>query len=325
MYRVYPPWLSVLLVLFALVGLLSNIVVIVTIFKSRFLHDVTHYLILNLAVSDGLCCFMFGLEMFMDLLNYPNNRTGPIAEILYCRLVHGNYLFQSFAYVSAYNLVTISLERYVGIVKPLRYVKVCHKSNIRCAVCLAWMLGFCAYTVHLFGLIYDPSEATFAKRCRLFHDWQWHFVPFVGGFVIPLLTMMWAYSRIVKALKESALRQQVSHQARATQEATKRVVHMMLLVTVAYVILYIPTQPAYMIIVSIKLGHFELTPLGILLTDLISKLPVLLNSFINPFIYAFKYKKFRKGLREILCGRQRNGLVHAGGKKSEQSIHTVDI
>ncbi|XP_022105887.1 prolactin-releasing peptide receptor-like [Acanthaster planci] len=305
----YPSWLSTLFLLFAVVGFLSNILVSITILKCQFLHDVTHYLILNLAVSDSLCCFMFGLEMFLDLLQYPNNDTSGIAEKLYCRLIHGNYLFQSFAYISAYNLVIISLERYVGIVHPLHYVQICSKVNITGALVLAWLLGFCAYTVHLFGVVYDPSKATYLSRCWLEHDWRWHFVPFVGGFIIPLITMIWAYTRIIQTLKQSALAQDVSLQVTEMREATRRTVYLMLTVTIAYMILYIPTQPAYMVIVNVKLGIFELSPLGMLLTDLASKLPVFLNSFINPFIYAFKYKKFRNGLRGVLCTPRRNGAV----------------
>ena len=154
----YPTWLSSLLLLFAFVGFLSNILVSVTILKSRFLQDVTHYLILNLAVSDSLCCFMFGLDMFLDLLHYPKTDTSKFARKLYCRLFYGNYLFQSFAYVSAYNLVIISLERYIGIVHPLRYVQICSKANIRGAVLTAWLLGFCAYMIHLFGFVYENSS-----------------------------------------------------------------------------------------------------------------------------------------------------------------------
>ncbi|XP_038072012.1 prolactin-releasing peptide receptor-like [Patiria miniata] len=306
--QAYPSWLSVLLLLIAVVGFLSNVLVIVNIFKSRFLHDVTHYLILNLAVSDGLCCFIFGLEMFMDLLNYPNNRTGGIAEILYCRLINGNYVFQSFAFISAYNLVIISLERYIGIVKPLRYVQICNKAHTWLAIFLSWVLGSCVYLLHLIGVQYLESETEFNIRCRNKHPWQWHFLSFTVGFVAPLLIMIWAYSRIIKALKQSALNQAVSAQAAETREATKRVVHLMLIVTITYAVLYVPTQPVYIIIVSVNQQDFEQLPLGILLTDILTKLPVLLNSIANPFIYAFKYKKFRKGMRDLMCRCAKNTI-----------------
>ncbi|XP_038072022.1 galanin receptor 2b-like [Patiria miniata] len=299
--QLYPSWLTVLFLLLALIGFLSNILVIVTIFKSRFLHDVTHYLILNLAVSDGLCCLMFGLEMFMDLLNYPNNHTGQIAQVIYCRLIQGNYLFQSFAYISAYNLVIISLERYVGIVKPLRYVQICSKANIGSAIFLSWVLGFCVYTIHIIAVQYLESETEFSDRCQLIHPWQWHFVPFTVGFVAPLVIMIWAYTRIIKALKQSALNQVVSAQAAESREATKRVVNLMLIVTITYAVLYIPTQPAYIFLTTTSEENFERTTLGVILTGVLTKLPVLLNSVANPFIYAFKYKKFRKGMRDLMC------------------------
>ena len=298
----YPTWLSILLLLVGTVGFLSNILVCVTILKARFLHDVTHYLILNLAISDGLCCLSFGADMFMDLLQYPNNNTGEFAEVLHCRLIYGNYLFQSFAYTSAYNLVIISLERYIGIVTPLKYVRLCTKVNTCMAIIFAWVLGFCAYLVHLIGVQYSNACLVYRhNRCKLVHDWEWHFVPFIAGFVVPLVVMFWAYFQIIKALKQSSNTQNVSAQVRESLEAKKRVVHLMLIVTVTYIILYIPTQPLYMIIVTIKMNSFEVSPLGILLTDVFSKLPVLLNSVVNPFIYAFKYKKFRKGVRETMC------------------------
>ena len=192
----YPQWLSSLLLLIATTGFLSNILVCATILKTKFLRDLTHYLILNLAVSDGLCCLMFGLEMFMDLLQYPSNDTCEAAQTLYCHLIYGNYLFQSFAYVSAYNLVIISLERYVGIVLPLRYKQICSKGSIWKAILLAWTLGFCAYLVHLISMQYDNlGGQAYTDRCKLVHDWQWHFVPFVAGFILPLITMIWAYAR----------------------------------------------------------------------------------------------------------------------------------
>ncbi len=299
---IYPSWLSIVLLLAATIGFLSNILVCVTILKANCLHDVTHYLILNLAISDGLCCVVFIIDSLMDLLEYPHTDTDKFAEMLHCHLIYGNYLFQSFAYISAYSLVIISLERYVGIVTPLKYVRVCTKRNICLGVFLAWGLGFCTYLLHMIGVRYSKVGDVYAHvRCKLVHDWQWHFVPFIVGFLAPLLIMFWAYFQIYKALKEGLANQAVPAQVRESQEAKKRVIHLMLLVTITYVTLYIPSQPAYMVIVTVDLNTFEVSPLGILLTDLVTKLPVLLNSVVNPLIYAFKYKKFRRAIRETIC------------------------
>ena len=306
----YSPWLTYLLLFIAVIGFLSNILVSVTIVKVKLLQDITHYLILNLAISDGLCCFMLGLEMFTHLLTYPDNGTSEFAQRLYCRLIYGHYMFQSFAYISAYNLVLISFERYISIVTPFRYDSMCTPVKVGLAVFIAWVLGFCMYTIHLIGVRYYPSGEVLWDRCKLEHDWEWHFVPFVLGFILPLLSMIWSYTHIIKALKQSTEDQQHgSLQAQESREATKRVVHLMLIVSVTYAILYIPTQPAYMVIVTINTGYFEFSVLGLLLTDLTSKLPVLLNSSVNPFIYAFKYKKFRKAVRQIVCRCDPNAVT----------------
>ncbi|XP_038071980.1 uncharacterized protein LOC119740675 [Patiria miniata] len=302
----FPGWLSILLLCCAVVGFLSNILVCVTVLKSKFLHDITHYLILNLAVSDGLCCFMFAINTLLDLLNYPDAISSEIGKRVYCHLMHSDYLFHSFAYISAYSLVLVALERFVGIVYPLRYVCICTKRVIWFSVCLAWVMGLCAYMIHLVGVRYEPSGVTYNDRCVLnYHSWQWHFLPFIVGFVLPLIVMLWAYVRIIRTLKQSSRNRDTMAQVLESRTATKRVIHLMLIVTITYGILYIPTQPAYMITIIIYQQHAEF---GMLLTDLLSKVPVLFNSIINPFIYAYKYKKFRKGLRNMACRWCRNSI-----------------
>ena len=236
------------------------------------------------------------IDSLMDLLKYPHTDTNKFVEMLHCHLIYSNYMFQSFAYISAYSLVIISLERYVGIVTPLKYVHICTKRNICLGVFLAWGLGFCTYFLHMIGVHYYVHI-----RCKLVHDWRWHFMPFIVGCLIPFLIMFWAYFQIIKALKESLANQVVSALVLESQEAKKRVIHLMLIVTITYATLYIPSQPAYMVIVNISLNTFEVSTLGILLTYLVTKIQVLLNSVVNPLIYAFKYKKFRRAIREILC------------------------
>ena len=305
-----PLVITILTIVMSCIGLIGNFLVCLTILRVKFLQDLTHYLILNLAISDLLTCLMFLTHRVLERADLhqqldPSIVGASVYMFVYCHLIFSGYLFYSFSYVSVYNLLIITLERYIVIVYPLRYVQFYTKRRACLAIATAWTAGFCNYLIHLVGVQVDTVN-TSVNYCTYTHSWAWHFLPFTAGFLLPLAAMILTYARIIKMLKRSAWRQQaVPRHAVELIQARRRVVNLMLIITATFVLLYGATQPSYMITVMMYKDTYETAKdansLKCFLMYLLTDVPIMLNCVVNPIVYAFKYKKFRKGMREGFC------------------------
>lgn len=95
-------------------------------------------------------------------------------------------------------------------------------------------------------------------------------------------------------LRKSAKRQENQHYVDQLFEARRRVTKVLLLVALAYYLTWIPVTVVY---VLLTFGVI-VDPIIYDVTDII----LLVNSVVNPLIYAFKYKEFRRGF-SMMCNR----------------------
>ena len=116
--------------------------------------------------------------------------------------------------------------------------------------------------------------------------------------------MCWAYYKIQATLMRSAqqLRQQnVQGAALELLQARQNVINMLRIVMGALVVLWTPLVVWLMFCSIFKdLCGSNNADLHVI-TLLVLVAMYNMNSVINPIIYVFKYKKFRKGLQDMLC------------------------
>ena len=297
-------WVVVLEFILGIVGIVGNFLVCVIIWRAKFLHNFTNYLILSLAVADlvaslSLVFNVFVLEAHL-VRSVPEN---DIAAELYCRLYSSRFVFWTSVTASVFNLVCVTFERFFAIVYPLHYPLYFTGRKVAMMVAGTWSFALLQEIFAFFVNYYIAEEGT----CGYGYPTEAGRVivgvlVFLLSYFLPLVAMIWAYYRIMHNLKHGAKNSQASGGNSTRGDPTilrarRKVVYVLFTVVIAFVVLWTPNQAVYL---------FENFGVTIVSTEhtlyKVFRLMAFSNSVINPIIYAFKYKQFRKGFRvAIMC------------------------
>ena len=140
-----------------IIGVLGNVTVIIhTIFSSKE-KTATSYLVGNLALADLLVCLTFYpiwiIEFILIMLNIDNGQD------LFCKFSRATMLALMFASIAT--LLAITADRYVYIVKPLRYLQIVTHRRVFLAVSGIWITACCLFTV--FYIQFNSVGVEFSK------------------------------------------------------------------------------------------------------------------------------------------------------------------
>lgn len=286
------------------VGILGNGLVLVVMISIKELRTTTNAFIINQSVIDMVTSILLFAMFIAPPLPVPERE--PAADFV-CAIWNSKYIFWAMTVASTFNLVLLTLERYVAVVFPVIYRN--HFSNRRTPALAAvpWIIGF-VYKIywavvnqHSNGncdVQYTSPQLKVLAGC----------MTFLITFLLPLVIMAFAYSSIEKTLRqrvdndaaESNRRQTLNANSTPNPPANHRerarvnVIKTLIIVSVTYAICWAPNHIIYL---SYNLGKGEN-----LITGPFYNFTVYLaffNMCINPFIYTLKYRHFRKGLKKF--------------------------
>lgn len=147
LYRAVP--VSILLALIDFVTVFGNILVIVAVFTTRSLRQMTcNYYIVSLAVSDlllGICVLPF--SSVYEILDY------WIFPSFFCVIWLCTDVLSCTA--SILNLLCISVDRYLAISRPLHYHNYSSSKFVSIMIAAAWLLSILISVAPVFG--FDQS------------------------------------------------------------------------------------------------------------------------------------------------------------------------
>ncbi|XP_049875208.1 dopamine D2-like receptor [Pectinophora gossypiella] len=105
---------------------------------------------------------------------------------------------------SIFNLVAISIDRYIAVTQPIKYAK--HKNNCRVwfTIVLVWLISAAIGAPIVLGLNDTPDRNY--DEC-LFNSQNYVIYSSLGSFYIPCIMMMFLYYNIFKALRLRAKKQ----------------------------------------------------------------------------------------------------------------------
>ncbi|KAG6464680.1 hypothetical protein O3G_MSEX014668 [Manduca sexta] len=108
---------------------------------------------------------------------------------------------------SIFNLVAISVDRYIAVTQPIKYAK--HKNNRRVwfTIVLVWLISAAIGAPIVLGLN-DTPDRNF-DEC-LFNSQNYIIYSSMGSFYIPCIMMMFLYYNIFKALRNRAKKQRAA-------------------------------------------------------------------------------------------------------------------
>ncbi|XP_071322349.1 alpha-1A adrenergic receptor [Trachinotus anak] len=184
--------LGMVLVVFAVFGVLGNIVVILSVLFHHHWRSVTHYFIANLAAAD----------LLLSSAVLPFSATSEALG----RWVFGRSFCSVWAALdvlcctaSILSLCVISIDRYLAVSYPLRYPAIATGRRGLTAVAALWGLSAAISVGPLFGWKEpDPEDETV---CRITEEPGYALFSALGSFYIPLAIILAMYCRVYIVVK----------------------------------------------------------------------------------------------------------------------------
>ena len=280
-----------------------NTLVIVTIQKTRELQTNSSILISSLAITDLLVgAVSTPLIITVDALIL----RGTVPESIVCKINHSAAFVLYIAYSASYmHLILMGWERYVAIAKPMKYKALVRKGRIKRYSGIVWITVVTAFVLlTTLQAIALPHE--FLLVLYLLQGVLW---------LISFMALVYFYSMVYsKARKQS--RSQISQ---ITAKIQSRIAFTAFLLTAAVFIFSLP--------IPVVIATVQFWP--ILRANSVyrwSEVPLYLNSLLNPVLYFYRNRRYRKAALKLLRFRMplKNRSVGPSTRWRRDSFVLVD-
>ncbi|XP_061935498.1 dopamine D2-like receptor isoform X2 [Apis cerana] len=187
-------WWALILVIVPCLTLFGNVLVILAVVRERALQTVTNYFIVSLAVADLLVAVLVMPFAVYVLVNGSWSLPGFVCDFYIAMDV-------TCSTSSIFNLVAISIDRYIAVTQPIKYAK--HKNNRRVwlTILLVWAISAAIGSPIVLGLNNTPDRTP--DQC-LFYNTDFIIYSSLSSFYIPCIIMVFLYYNIFKALRNRA-------------------------------------------------------------------------------------------------------------------------
>ncbi|XP_075263560.1 mu-type opioid receptor-like [Convolutriloba macropyga] len=232
------------------------------------------------------------LIIFKTLPTFPKPPGSGVRALLFCKLYCSDYPLWALLNSSVFNLLLVTLDRYLSVIKPFF-----HKNKfsqgwvLTAAVVLTWNLGIITSSYMILPWVVNGEicEIDFSLPSWFFL-WGGYWSLF-GMLVIPTLLMLVAYahiSRILSKMPENSKGKRLQ----------KKVTLSCFAVLTVFFICWIPDQ-IFFFLFSLNLPSLNIT-LGSWTYHVVVNLGYL-NNCLNPLLYGFFNPNYRRVFRQMLC------------------------
>ena len=321
-----PEWIKVVDItqtVCSFVGFTANCVTFITLTRSSCgIGAASRTLLRHQSVIDAIICLMAAIMVLAPPMWTSGNY---ILNIFVCHVWHSQIIYWHFYLISVWNLVTVAIERFISVVKPLSHPTLMNKRRIRVAVILLHLLSLVMISLGFLQVRFDGtrcvSEYAFTVLTKAFYVYG--FVVFFMWHFIPVILFIVLYSCIIVKLKGRV--QGGQPKSAVIEKASKELTKTAIAVTIVF-----------MISTSFDLWYYLLGRTGIVLyieSSPVQKAGVFLsiiNICVNPFVYIIMMPAYRRNvIRPLLCkfrndeeseGRDTHPQVSTSG--GSQQTHT---
>ena len=315
------------------IGIIGNTLVLWVIFSfTSMRRKLTNMFIINQSLVDLVVCLIL-TATYASHLAFTYDLSVPDADIL-CRLWISEPFLWGLFMVSTYNLVALTIERYMKVVHPIVHRNSFTKCKALIIIAAVWTWGI------FFNLVtIIPTTKIVYGACWMASIWPNDTLRrFVGvlilvvNFFIPVAVMVFSYSRMILVLRSKAIsvtagpaplaRVQGEHSTATAHEKSlsrmqKNLLKTLMIVTAGFVFCWSWSQIFSLLV---NFGYFSdwfnhpFAYFGMVMA--------FANSCINPFIYLFKYEEFQKGAKQLFCVWKQRRLDHESGGPSGETVHS---
>ncbi|XP_052268989.1 tachykinin-like peptides receptor 99D [Dreissena polymorpha] len=295
-YQFLLPWWQQTIFYFAFAAILlisagGNLVVIWIVLAHKRMRTVTNYFLVNLALADFLISQLNLPFTFLYLL-YQDWWFGTF----FCKL--SCFISPCTISASVLTFMAISVDRYIAILYPLRPRM--PKRHVILAIIFIWLFSI---ALALPNLIYFETATNLAGTICFITwpietDLAYNYLLLVLNYLLPLLTLVSAYSRVGMELWGSrAIGEETSIQTDRVK-SKRKVVKMMIVVVLIFGICWLPMH-AYYLLTSHYRSITEYKYIQQIY--IIIYLMAMSNSMYNPIIYGWMNSRFREGFIHVFC------------------------
>ena len=205
--------------------------------------------------------------------------------------------------VSLIHLALISGERYLAMKQPFLYITLVTEARLLLASAFAWILSV---IMHISGFIgIDPTVFSYFNNA------------FVALFIAFIVFCHVTVFRETRRHEKQIAVQKATQEKRGQFLRDKKAFKLTTIIVTVLLLCYIPFVVCRIILVFCR-NELSLETVHIVFYLVVST--GLLNSFLNPIIYAVRLKQFRVAFIELACGTQ--NIVEAEGieKRSPNAV-----
>ncbi|XP_044762535.1 tachykinin-like peptides receptor 99D [Coccinella septempunctata] len=278
----------------------GNLIVIWIVLAHKRMRTVTNYFLLNLSIADTMASTLNVTFNYVYMLN----SHWPFGE-LYCKITQ--FIAMLSICASVFSLMSISIDRYMAIMKPLR-----PRMGRTVTLLLAmstWVVGFIiGLPSWLFYKTYHFSISETEERIICFSEWpdgvtnesmieySYNVAFLFVTYVVPIGSMTFTYARIGKELWGSQSIGECTQRQMENIKSKRRVVKMMMVVVIIFAVCWLPYH-LYFIVTSYfpditNTRYIQETYLAIYWL-------AMSNSMYNPMIYCWMNARFRRGFKQF--------------------------
>ncbi|KAK2712252.1 dopamine receptor 2-like [Artemia franciscana] len=184
--------LAVILSFFCIATVFGNMLVICAVYREYYLHTVTNYFIVSLAVAD---CLVGGVVMPFSAAHEALDKQWPFGQA-WCDVWHSCDVLASTA--SILNLCVISLDRYWAITDPFTYPSKMNNKKAYSLIAIVWICSsLISFPAILWWRAVSPVSGPY--ECLFTDDIGYLLFSSIISFYAPLIVMVFTYLRIYRA------------------------------------------------------------------------------------------------------------------------------
>ena len=252
------------------VGLVGNLLVCLTIAKTKSMHNVTNGLLFNLASVDAFVSLMAFLQPYLgrhfgSKITAYGYCTPSFVYNFACHFIMAWFVRSVFT-CSILSLTLATLERYIGIIHPFQHSSFLTRRKIIILLCSVWVISFLTeipFTV-AFIILYVSDNCTIPTNDKYPGLLVQQVVKTIATFVLPCIVLAFMYIKIMINLKSGAQHleeQGVQGPPQELYRAHKKVTQALSFVVAAFFILILPGLILRLLIVYTNYfgGNYDLS------------------------------------------------------------------
>jgi len=175
--------------------IVGNSLVLVAVFVNSHLRGTTHYFIANLAAADLLLgTTVLPFSVSLEVLN------SWLFGELFCDVWAAMDVLCCTA--SIMSLCVISIDRYIGVTRPLQHSSILTTSRAAFIIVLVWILSIAISVAPLFG--WKDAASDDPSVCEVTKQLGYVLFSVAGSFYIPLIIILLVYWRVYREARRQS-------------------------------------------------------------------------------------------------------------------------